>query len=105
MSDGYGCTCNARDSSECACDADWTPQELIDLRAENAELRAEVAKKTKMLQQGWIELCDTGIVAFKEENDRLRRLIKEVAIPSLALYARTDKAPNVAIQWLQEAVK
>ena len=42
---------------------------------------------------------------LKTENAELRRLITGVAIPSLALYARTDKAPKVAIQWLQEAVK
>ena len=42
---------------------------------------------------------------LKTENAELRRLITGVAIPALALYARTDKAPKVAIQWLQEAVK
>ncbi len=32
MADGKGCVCLAYSSSECACDADWTPQEIYDLR-------------------------------------------------------------------------
>jgi len=39
MTDGKGCKCAAYDESECGCDADWTPQELIDARAEIARLR------------------------------------------------------------------
>jgi hypothetical protein len=33
MADGKGCTCMAYGPHECACDADWTPQEIYDLRA------------------------------------------------------------------------
>lgn len=33
MADGIGCTCFASYQGECACDADWTPQEVYDLRA------------------------------------------------------------------------
>jgi len=44
MSNGEGCTCNAWNESECACDADWTPQELIDARAEIKRLREELAQ-------------------------------------------------------------
>ena len=39
MSDGEGCRCAARSESECGCDADWTPQELVDARGEIARLR------------------------------------------------------------------
>ena len=39
MSDGIGCECAAHYEGECCCDADWTPQETIDLRAEVAELK------------------------------------------------------------------
>jgi endonuclease I len=44
MSDGKGCKCAAYDESECACDADWTPQELIDARAEIERLREEITR-------------------------------------------------------------
>ena len=55
--------------------------------------------RTRILSTG------SEIVQLRAENAKLRRVIKDVAIPALALYARTDKAPKVAIQWLQEAVK
>ena len=41
MSNGQGCTCNAWSENECACGADWTPQEVYALRAENNRLKAE----------------------------------------------------------------
>ena len=47
MSNGQGCTCNAWAANECACGADWTPQEVYDLRAENNRLKAELAEAKK----------------------------------------------------------
>ena len=47
MSNGQGCTCNAWSENECACGADWTPQEVYDLRAENNRLKAELAEAKK----------------------------------------------------------
>jgi hypothetical protein len=44
MSDGKGCRCAAHSESECGCDADWTPQELIDARAEIARLRDAIRR-------------------------------------------------------------
>ena len=32
MANGEGCTCNAYGECECGCGADWTPQEVYDLR-------------------------------------------------------------------------
>lgn len=40
MSDGKGCQCAACCERQCACDVDWTPQELIDARKRIAELEA-----------------------------------------------------------------
>jgi hypothetical protein len=42
MADGKGCKCAAYSEAECGCDADWTPQEVYDLRAEMERLVAEV---------------------------------------------------------------
>lgn len=39
MADGKGCVCHAYCEYECACGADWTPQEVYDLRAEVERLR------------------------------------------------------------------
>ena len=44
MSNGKACRCNAHCEHECCCDADWTPKEVYDLRAELAQRTAEVAK-------------------------------------------------------------
>ena len=47
MSNGQDCTCSAWSANECACGADWTPQEVYDLRAENNRLKAELAEAKK----------------------------------------------------------
>jgi hypothetical protein len=44
MADGKGCTCAAHSESECGCDADWTPQEVYDLRAENDRLKTAIRR-------------------------------------------------------------
>ena len=45
MADGKGCKCAAYSESDCACDADWTPQELIDARSEIERLRLTDAER------------------------------------------------------------
>ena len=50
MADGKGCICNAWNEGECACDADWTPQIVYDLRA-------QIAKLTAPPSEGEILLC------------------------------------------------
>jgi hypothetical protein len=44
MADGKGCKCAAYSESECGCDADWTPQEVYDLRAENEQLKEAIRR-------------------------------------------------------------
>lgn len=39
MADGIGCKCFASYQGECACDADWTPSEVYELRANINALR------------------------------------------------------------------
>jgi len=65
VADGKGCKCAAYDESECGCDADWTPQEVYDLRESNARLlgliadiRAAVGDPTgKLMQDELVEHC------------------------------------------------
>jgi DNA-binding XRE family transcriptional regulator len=64
MSDGRGCTCAARSDSECGCGADWTPAEVIRLRAENAEL------------QKIIDLSKKQMDKLEVENKKYRSVIK-----------------------------
>jgi len=44
MADGEGCKCAAHAEAECGCDADWTPQEVYDLRAENERLKEAIRR-------------------------------------------------------------
>ena len=90
MSDGYGCTCAEMNESECACDADWTPQELIDIRAENGELRRLIK--------------DVAIPALSccTNKDKLYAMIPESM--SLTTYKNQLKI-KLALVTLQEAVK
>jgi hypothetical protein len=71
MADGNGCTCAAHSESECVCDADWTPQEVYDLRAEVALLR-DAARK----------LYD--IAASGAELETRRRMLDRMAMESFA---------------------
>lgn len=42
MSDGMDCVCAAYSESECGCGADWTPQEVINLRQQLAGAQEEI---------------------------------------------------------------
>ena len=44
MANGIGCKCGAYSSNECACDVDWTPQELIDARSALAAAQEKIRK-------------------------------------------------------------
>lgn len=47
--EGAGCTCYARNSTECACDADWTPKEVYDQAKQIQELQGQVVRLREML--------------------------------------------------------
>lgn len=66
MSDGEGCICSARSEGECCCPADWTPQEVFDLRIEIADLKKEL---NKLLMESVIKenLKDQSIADLKKE--------------------------------------
>lgn len=78
MSDGIGCICAARSEGECCCDVDWTPQELIDARAEIERLRVERDALKKDAAALWMMLddIDTGGDIAKAD-DVLYRAIAE----------------------------
>ena len=50
MADGKGCKCAAYSESECGCDADWTPQEVYDLRAEIERLRLTATERGSLVR-------------------------------------------------------
>ena len=51
MSNGIGCICAAYGECECACGADWTDQEVYDLREEVAGLRKALYELLKYCYQ------------------------------------------------------
>ena len=72
MSDGIDCTCAARDSSECACDADWTPSEVIELRAEVTRLKAEVSELEAS------PMSEEALDILRSENAVLKADIRDI---------------------------
>jgi hypothetical protein len=70
---GRGCKCAAKSEVECGCpDVDWTSQEVYDLRAENAALKAEVSR----ISLRW-EIADHRVSLLWAERDEARRLYCE----------------------------
>lgn len=59
MADGKGCKCEARSESECGCDADWTPQEVYDLRTENEQLKEAIRRLAD--QDATLSVCDGAV--------------------------------------------
>ena len=71
MSDGIGCVCAARSENECCCDADWRPQELIDLQQQLASRDAEVVSLTNQRDYEYVRAENA-----EQERDQLRAQVK-----------------------------
>lgn len=72
MADGRGCKCAAHSEAECGCDADWTPQELIEARVEIARLRLKPAEREffQNLRGAYEELANqTGYVNAASQKE------------------------------------
>ena len=63
MSDGKGCKCGAYGSNECGCGADWTPQEVYDLR-----------ERVRVLEEALKNISDA--VDFEGEGKHYDSVIK-----------------------------
>ena len=74
MADGEGCTCFASHQGECACDADWTPKEVIELRAE-----------LQLAKDGYADFKGAFVLAENEITTLRQQLV--IAIEALEKYA------------------
>jgi hypothetical protein len=82
MADGKGCKCAAHSESECGCDADWTPQEVYDLRAEIERLREAIRRLAE--QDATLSVCDGNVTVAMDatltdaEREAIQRSILEL---------------------------
>ena len=70
MADGMGCMCYARSSSECACDVDWTPKEVIDLQNKVDALEGLVNEVLRC--QSWSDINKDHIAVFQEKLKQIQ---------------------------------
>jgi hypothetical protein len=92
MADGKGCKCAAHSESECGCDADWTPQEVYDLRAENERLRLAIRRLAE--QDATLSVCDGAVTVTMDGTltDAEREAIRFAAV----LYEQGGRADDAA---------
>ena len=78
MADGKGCKCAAHSESECGCDADWTPQEVYDLRAENERLKEAIRRIAE--QDATLSVCGGAVTVTMDARltDEERFVLREV---------------------------
>lgn len=78
--DGKGCECFARCEADCVCDADWTPEEVIRLRAEisTAEAFHKVAVAERNYERQRADILESATIKALEDRDRLRAELAEL---------------------------
>ncbi len=72
MADGKGCRCEARGACECGCEADWTPQEVYDLRAKLKHQDERVKELESCLRHE-----KDGVDVYKQQVQSLEARVKE----------------------------
>ena len=96
MADGKGCICNAWNEGECACDADWTPQIVYDLRAQIEGL------------QGTIDsMAQTNAALIKKLRSLTSQLAEWESQPSKYMWCFVDDAEllnHFKMIWQQYAI-
>jgi hypothetical protein len=94
---GQDCSCAAFSSSECACDADWTPGEVYRLRAELTTLRTKLAELHESALTGY----EDGWHALRNERDALKAELAQ----SRETVKRLNRRVQVAEAGVAEKVK
>ena len=63
---GEGCMCHAHSESECACDVDWTPREVYELREQCSNLDDQVSAAMMVIR------------GLEQQRDRLAEALREI---------------------------
>lgn len=87
MADRKECVCMAWNSTECGCDADWTPQEMIDLREQLAAANAKIAEMEAGMQ--WRDISTAPgneeiLVCYLTRSNK-RRIAKALRIDKFSM--------------------
>jgi hypothetical protein len=82
MSDGKDCKCSAYGEHECGCGADWTPQEVYDLRAQVKSVTQERDLEIKRAREAEkrVKAIDTMLgeeIKMKEQAEKEIKLITD----------------------------
>ena len=100
---GMLCTCCARNSSECACGADWTPKEVYDQDQQITELKAHVedlkfilygAKADKIHVQGLYDEIRREWIKSRAHVERLRGTLLTIKLNEAVWRDGYEKALN-----------
>jgi len=94
MADGKGCTCAAHSESECGCDADWTPQEVYDLRAENDRLKTAIRRLAE--QDATLSVCDGNVTV---QMDAAEWIAVSERLPEDGEQCLAARGDDVGIVW------
>jgi len=70
---GKGCLCHAHSESECACDVDWTPKEVYELKATIVDM--EIRHSATMLHTQSIV---SEANELREQRDRLVEALERI---------------------------
>jgi len=70
---GKGCLCHAHSESECACDVDWTPREVYELKATIVDM--EIRHSATMLHTQSIV---SEANKLREQRGRLAEALREL---------------------------
>lgn len=100
MADGKGCKCAAHSESECGCDADWTPQAVYDLRAENERLKEAIRRLAE--QDATLSVVGGNVIV---EMDAILTDAERVALAAAAGDCRDHQDPGGRAAFIEATLR
>jgi len=103
MADGKDCKCWAHGECECGCGADWTPQEIYDLRSKLKEAEEKISARDGYIGnlESHLKTTEQRLFQAEAEKDDAERRWSEIADSlqkKISVYEAQEKA------WLSRIV-